>query len=97
MRAVNRELHERRPAMAQSQDTAKTSRTGAAPRPPDELPYWVELWRAGGSDAVERVLARAVNAQLARAIFNAAKAEYPERRITLCKDGRIIADTRIGG
>jgi len=42
---------------------------------------------------VERVLARALNAQLARAIFNAAKGEYPERRITLCKGSRIIADT----
>jgi hypothetical protein len=74
------------------QDKAKTTRTGTPSRPPEELPYRIELWNAGRG-AVERVLARAVNAQLARAIFQAAKGEHPERRITLRKGNRIVADS----
>jgi hypothetical protein len=69
------------------------SRTGSLSRPQDDLPYRIELWHADGRDAVERVLARALNAQLARAIFKAAKDEHPERRITLRKDQRLIADS----
>jgi hypothetical protein len=53
----------------------------------------VELWHDGGGDAVERVIARAVSAQLARAIFKAAQGEHPERRITLRRGSRIIADS----
>jgi hypothetical protein len=65
----------------------------AASAPADELPYRVELWRDGVGEAVERVLARALNVQLARAIFNAARGEHPERRITVRKGTRIIADS----
>jgi hypothetical protein len=61
--------------------------------PAEELPYRVELWRDGGGEGIERVLARAVNVQLARAIFNAAQGEHPERRITVRKGTRIIADS----
>ena len=60
---------------------------------PEELPYRVELWRDGGHETVERVLARAVNVQLARAIFTAAQGEHPERRITVRTGTRIIADS----
>jgi hypothetical protein len=64
------------------------------PSPPrEQLPYRVELWHDGGGDAVERVLARAANAQLARATFKAAEGEHPERRITLRRGNRIIADS----
>lgn len=66
---------------------------GTRSRPPDGLPYAVELWNADGALKVERVLARAANAQLARAIFKAAQGEHPERRITLRRGNRIIADT----
>ena len=79
--------------MARTQDRAKPPRTGAAPPAPDELPYRIELWHLDGADAVERVLGRALSAQLARAIFNAAKGEYPDRRITLRKGSRFISDT----
>ena len=65
----------------------------ATHRGSEELPYRVELWHDGKGDAVERVLARALNVQLARAIFNAAKEEHPARRITLRKGNRIVADT----
>jgi len=61
--------------------------------PVEELPFRVELWRDGGSDAVERVLARAANVQLARAIFKAAQGDHPERRITVRKGDRIVADS----
>ncbi|HJT07158.1 MAG TPA: hypothetical protein VJ747_09540 [Stellaceae bacterium] len=73
------------------------SRTGtpsrSPPEPRDELPYSVELWRAEGDAAVERVLARASSAQLAHAIFAAARSEHPGRRITLQQGSRIIADS----
>ena len=66
----------------------------ASPSDSDErLPYRVELWNAENHDAVERVLARAANASLARAIFKAAQDEHPERHITLRRGARIVADT----
>ena len=61
--------------------------------PGEDLPYRVDLWQASRHDAVERVLARAVSAALARAIFQAAQAEHPDRRITLSKGARVIADS----
>jgi hypothetical protein len=67
-------------------------RNHTQPPPEDELPYRIELWH-DGSDSIERVLARASNATLARAIFNAARGEHPERRITIRKGDRIIADS----
>lgn len=75
------------------QGRAEMSRAGTPSRTPEELPYWIELWHAERRDTVERVLARAASAQLARAIFNAAKGEYPDRRITLRKNSRITADS----
>jgi hypothetical protein len=66
-------------------------RASAAPRDGDAgLPYRVELWR---ERAIERVLAWAASAALARAIFKAAKSEHPDRRVTLRRGGRIIADS----
>ena len=65
--------------------------TGPAPAQDGELPYCVELWSVGGQ-AVERVLARAVNASLAHAIFKAAQSEHPDRRITLRHGNRVLAE-----
>jgi hypothetical protein len=59
----------------------------------EDLPYWIELRKADDPDTVESVLARALNAELARAIFNAAQSEHPERRITLRNGDRIVADS----
>jgi hypothetical protein len=72
---------------------AKTPAHPEEGRPPEELPYVIELWFADHTAAVERVLARALDARLAREIFKAASSEYPERRITLQKGGRVVADT----
>jgi hypothetical protein len=71
---------------------AKTTRTGTASAAAENLPYCIELWRPDKTE-VEWVLGRALNSQLARAIFTAAKSEYPERRITLRKGTRVIADS----
>jgi hypothetical protein len=71
----------------------RLSRTEAPVRREEELPYRIELWDAADHTAVERVLARAVSAQLARAIFKAAQSEHPDRRVTLCRGTRIIADS----
>lgn len=60
----------------------------------ERLPYAVELWDADAR-AIERIIARAYNAVLARAIFKGAQAEYPDRRLTLRRRGRVIADSRI--
>jgi hypothetical protein len=78
--------------MRKSKDKALKS-DGVSAMPKEDLPFRVELWHDGGGDAVERVLARAANAQLARAIFKAAQGDHPERRITLREDNRIIADS----
>ncbi len=68
----------------------------APPGETEELPYLVELWHEKGGDKVERILGRAVNAQLARAIFKAAMDEHPNRRITLRSANRVIADSLRG-
>lgn len=60
-------------------------------QPPEDLPYRIELWRAGGGE-VERVLARAASVQLAHAIFRAAQQEHPDRRVTLSLGRKIVAD-----
>ena len=57
-----------------------------------KLPYCVELW-AENDSAVQKVLARAATASLARAIFSAACDEHPERRLTLRQAGRVLEDT----
>jgi hypothetical protein len=75
------------------QSSDKTSRSSASPGGTEQLPYRVELWHDGVGDVVERVLARALNAQLARAIFKAAAGEHPNRRITLRRGTRVIADS----
>jgi len=67
--------------------TAKMSRIGTS-RPLEDLPYRIELWHDGSSESVERVLARALKAPLAHAIFKAAQGEHPDHRITLRKGNR---------
>jgi hypothetical protein len=74
-------------------DKAKTSPIGAASGASEELPYLIELWHADKRAGVEKLLARALSAELARAIFRAAQVEHPERRITLRKESRIVADS----
>jgi len=59
----------------------------------EQLPYRIELWNEGSRDEVERVLARALGAQLAHAIFQAARSEHPNRRITLSMGEDILADS----
>ena len=56
------------------------------------LPYVIELWNKPGTKPL-RVLARAQNAALARAIFNAASAENPERKVTLRREDRTLASS----
>jgi hypothetical protein len=60
----------------------------------EELPYQVEL--VGSDGAGIKVLARAASAQLARAIYNAAKNEHAGARIRLSRDNRVIADSAGG-
>lgn len=72
--------------------------------PAEDLPYRIELWRAGDGNggaiedgsggAIERVVARAASVQLAHAIFRAVRNEHPERRITLREGEKIVADSR---
>lgn len=71
----------------------KASRTRVSDGETEELPYRVELWHDGVGSTVERVLARALNAQLARAIFTAATGEHLNRRVTLRKGNRVIVDS----
>jgi hypothetical protein len=74
-------------------DDAKTPVPNPLADPPEDLPYRIELWAPGSSANIDRVLARALNIELAQAIFRAAQVEYPERRVTLRKGDRVVADT----
>ena len=85
------ELREEATEDGSSEREKPTMPTNGNPAAPDEeLPYSIELW---GKNSIERLLARAFNAALAQAIFNAARNEHPGRRITLRHALRIIADT----
>ena len=75
-----------------NQRTTKIARITSAAAQHDQLPYRIELCRET-KDAPERVLAMALDANLARAIFRAAQKEYPERRIVLRRGSRTVADT----
>jgi len=58
----------------------------------EELPYRIELWDHDGR-SLERVLARAFNASLGRALFKVAQKEHPDRRIWLRRGTRTVADS----
>lgn len=79
------------------QSAERGSRLRRASRQPpgmrEALPYVIEIWNEAGTK-VERVIARAQNASLARAIFRAACEEHPERRLTLRQNGRTLATSR---
>ncbi len=75
------------------QDKSKVLQVAGPGGQKEKLPYRVELWDAVDRDCIERVLARAFNAPLARAIFKAARSEHPERRITLRRGKRVVADS----
>ena len=71
------------------QHPARRRRSGPAESTDGErLPYRIELWQG---DAVDRLLALAENANLARAIYAAAATEYPGRLIVLSRGSRVIA------
>jgi len=72
--------------------TTKIARINSAGEQQDKLPYRIELC-AESENTPERVLALAIEANLARAIFRAAQKEYPERRIVLRRGSRTVADT----
>ena len=71
---------------------AKIGRLGVVTGQAEKLPYSIELWDSGGQ-ALERVLARALSAQLARAIFHAVQKEHPESRILLRRGPRTMTDS----
>jgi hypothetical protein len=77
-------------------DTDRASET--PPREPrdetDALPFSVEILDRTGGD---RILARAASASLARAIFGAARSEYPNARVVLKRGPETILDSEIAG
>jgi hypothetical protein len=77
----------------QEQNKIKPVRRATTPTPGEVLPYCVELWDLATKSRVDRVLARAYSAMLARAIYMAAVIEQPGRRITLRHGERILADS----
>jgi hypothetical protein len=62
-------------------------------RTPEVLDFVVELWRDEVA-GVDRVLGRALNLTLARAVHQAALQDFPGRRVVLRKGEMIIADSR---
>ena len=77
--------------MSDSRRSPETVRAPSAESDDEDLPYRIELWDTRNRK-VERVLARAARAALARAIFTAARQEYPERRITLQRGAKLLAE-----
>jgi hypothetical protein len=75
-----------------SQRTAIGGGTSGPIAQNEKLPYSIELWDRN-AHSLQRVLARAFNSVLARAIFKAARTEHPERRILLRRGTRTIADS----
>ena len=65
--------------------------SGPAASSQEDLPYRIVLWRSRSE--IERVLGRAVSAELAQAIFRAAQNEYPQRSITLDKGDHTLSDS----
>lgn len=63
----------------------------------EPLLYRIELWDIDDSNGVERVLARAATAPVARAIYDTARKEHPQHRITLCRGVLLLADSSPGG
>lgn len=59
--------------------------------PNEELAYAVELWDENRK-GIEKILARAFNISLARAIFRTALEENPGRRIVLRHGSHIVED-----
>jgi hypothetical protein len=80
--------------IARDQDKAKPTGPGAAGHA-EKLPYVVELWDDAEA-GVEKILARAARVSLARAIFDAAKGEYPARRIRMRQGSKTLADSGSG-
>ena len=74
----------------------RTSRPSPAAPPPTagraaRLPYTVELWNLPRTE-VERILARAANMTIARAIFITAISEHLGRRIVLRRGGEVVQE-----
>lgn len=77
------------------QGMRRPSRSGApdaSDAPANRLPYAIELWNLQRT-APERIIARAANATLARAIFKAAQAEHLGRRVVLRRGSEVLAQT----
>jgi hypothetical protein len=72
--------------------TTKIARMTGPAAAHDKLPYRVELC-GDDENAPERVLALALDANLARAIFRAAQKEYPERRVVVRRGSRTVVDS----
>lgn len=77
------------PLSGVGEDTRLSS--GAA-APNETLPFKIELWDEGRT-GVQRVLARVASSVLARAAYDAAVSEHANRRITLRRGARMIADS----
>lgn len=68
---------------------APNIRIGAPDDQRDDFPFSIELWNPG-KDKIDRVLALAATLSLARAMFKAARNEYPDRYITLRNGEKVI-------
>jgi len=78
--------------MEKSEDQGNVVPIGGADHAQARLPYRIELWDLARA-APERVLGRAASVMLGRAIFQAAQAEHPGRRIVLRRGRETIAQS----
>jgi hypothetical protein len=79
--------------MVKPHSDTRFSRILAGKPAPESLSFVVELFHAE-EDRPDRILGRALNLTLARAIYVAALQDFPNRRIVIRKGGMIITDNR---
>ena len=78
--------------MMQARQPSKRGEVSAGPVQATQLPYAIELWNLPRT-APERIIARAANATLARAIFMAAERENLGRRVVLRRGAHVLMQT----
>ena len=77
--------------MVKSQAGSNLVTTGAPIGPEDGLPFTVELWELAAN--TQRVVGRASSVVLARALYEAARIDFPGERITLRRGRETLLDT----
>lgn len=78
--------------MIEGEDQGQVIRLEAGASPSDPLPFVVELWNRSRT-APERIVGRAANVVLARAILLAVTNEHLDRKVVLRRGAQVLAES----